>query len=732
MKYIIIDDNQEFANKLGRKLNDMQVCKELQFFIPLKDDDIKLCELADKIILSVASGEPKNELDEKAESESKNSESDILFINVNCAFKGTKRLDQKGVELLIWLRIKGLINHVVLYSFETMHTLLNREPKHLLATSNGTTSIQLPTDYKILNLIELSRNKAGEDNLKATLKPISDIVQFRHIYANIWGLARLVGVFNELNPQTPFQRSIEENELGNINYRVSKYLFEGQKDIINDTEKKSIYALQQNIYTNKSKKSILYIDDKAEDGWFDFLKKLMPANVILNYLKPEPTETENTLYNTFCEKFKEGNYDFIISDLRLLPSEEQETDYNNFISVKFMKQVMNKEKFPKLKFALFTASNQLANYKNMLEKSNKYSPNAIFIKEGFDFQYSKQHRYKNYINLLLFIKQILKDKYKSIAAGVDQADIKEEKIIDGFIEHLLYNTWQPRISALQNELEGYTDIIPDTNMFLVEKPLIPLSDNKKVRITYPVWKELERNSTINSEKSKDFLGEYFKTNIDPSTIDEASISKRSKEKIDRNPKDFKADDYFIEILTYYTSKENAEVVFLTNDLLPKETDTDGKSPSQKVEYWAENSNVKNIRIGTLFGGKLDIIYPKIKKGGSSGGKRHTEKKTFQKGKDSVALKLTDTKTPKSNIEIKWHDTELDMNSWLLRFKIGIKDVTINIGKNNRMGFKPIFETLKKSDQMMGLNKNKDGSYTIVGLQNAIQWAKKRNAKNGNL
>src|SRR5206468_2057728 len=86
----------------------------------------------------------------------KNDKEALVFININLLIGSEYRQNQKGIELLIWLRIKGLMNHCVLYSFESLHAILNRNPGSLIATSKGTTFVHLPTDFNNFKLRELS------------------------------------------------------------------------------------------------------------------------------------------------------------------------------------------------------------------------------------------------------------------------------------------------------------------------------------------------------------------------------------------------------------------------------------------------------------------------------------------------------------------------------------------------------------------------------------------------
>ena len=118
MKYIIVEDNHPFAQALCILLSPTKEnCNKevVQIILPESFDNLEA--LTNAIIDGYIDKD------------------DVFFVNVNLIINGCSRQEQKGVELLVWLRIKGIINHVVLYSFETLYSLLNRMPKHLVITS---------------------------------------------------------------------------------------------------------------------------------------------------------------------------------------------------------------------------------------------------------------------------------------------------------------------------------------------------------------------------------------------------------------------------------------------------------------------------------------------------------------------------------------------------------------------------------------------------------------------
>jgi CheY-like chemotaxis protein len=178
MKAIIFDDNKLFAEVLCKKFNNVENCNK-EFLI--SNGFEKLNELSDTVKEKICNDT-------------------VLFINVNIKAGQNTRQLQKGIELLTWLRIKGVMHHCVLYSFETFHSLLKREPRNIIAASKGTSFVQLPDKFGF-DLGKLSGIKAEKENVKAVLKNTVNIESLRHQHANWWGIKQLFDVHNALFPQ---------------------------------------------------------------------------------------------------------------------------------------------------------------------------------------------------------------------------------------------------------------------------------------------------------------------------------------------------------------------------------------------------------------------------------------------------------------------------------------------------------------------------------------------------
>lgn len=144
----------------------------------------------------------------------------LIFINIESKCGGYRRQEQKGVEILMWLRCKHHVcNPIILYSFQSTSQLLNQKPENLIISSEGCYHFQLPYDFaKLAKHININRLSGVNDwdRIKDFLKPAFDISQFRHSHANWWGVKQLCKISYALDRSFSFDTN--ENEPFPHNY----------------------------------------------------------------------------------------------------------------------------------------------------------------------------------------------------------------------------------------------------------------------------------------------------------------------------------------------------------------------------------------------------------------------------------------------------------------------------------------------------------------------------------
>jgi len=118
------------------------------------------------------------------------SATDIFIINLNFVLSGYSRTEHLGVRLLKYLRLRGLNNHCVVYSFLTREQLLEMEPKNLILFSEGISYYRLPFDVSSIPFQNLFHLKSPED-LSPYFKAEFSLPDNRHFMANWWGVLQL-------------------------------------------------------------------------------------------------------------------------------------------------------------------------------------------------------------------------------------------------------------------------------------------------------------------------------------------------------------------------------------------------------------------------------------------------------------------------------------------------------------------------------------------------------------
>lgn len=624
-----------------------------------------------------------------------------------------------GLELLIWLRIKGVNTHIVLVSFFSLEALMKNTKNAFILGAEGTTFCQMPFLPYSAELAELSKNLSKDDNLKTYLSSIFDIVHFRHVYANVWGLKRLTEVHKLYFPDFDLGNHKVDNVSESLNYNIAEFLFSEQgkntlsKELDNDI-KSSLGVIKSSHHLK-----ILFIDDKAETGWLKFLKSFF-INESVEIVTIPIADDLQQMYRSFEYEYDKSPIDFIISDLRLLTREDKITDYNMLISIQLMKTILDnklpsgKFKYPKMRYMLLTASNQLLNFLNVLDDNN-YLPHRICIKEGFDINNIESQIYNNYNFFVSALQSTILHKFSNKGAKVANYSNYDAKLIEIFNSANDSKSWFPDIDIVNNYFkdEGFTQIVLDSNLYYSEKPLIALTQNNNLIFSLPVYKELERVANTREFSYREYLAEYF-INIYSSKIDYCGLSDDDILEIEhlfiegKSDSDF-ADNYFVKIIQHFSNVPDSKVLFISKDVTKKRGIL---PPVKQVKDFIKKSGKKNITVID----SPDNIVNRIK-----------QLKVSQIKHENVTSGKTATNIKKSNqsLKVKWCDCTLLQNEYDLKAKIDTKEIHIRVGLSFRPGFKGYYEKLYKTSEEMELKYNKETmKYNIENISVWINKAKK--------
>jgi hypothetical protein len=361
----------------------------------------------------------------------------------------------------------------------------------------------------------------------------------------------------------------------------------------------------------------------------------------------------------------------VILDLRLLASEENEDEYENFISIKLLQWALSaksdeldplnpKYVFPKLKFILSTASNQIQNMLSAINK-NIYIPHRIFIKEGFDISFSFNQSLSNYNKFLECLLHTANARYRSNPKKLETFIELEQKRIDSFESE----NWKSISKEFIEENEfllDYTHIILDTNIFLNPKSNFPISGSPII-MTYPVKKELERISNTRESSFRSYLAKVM---LDEYEDDSSFLSDDIIKKIDKEikKKNFKelADNYFIEIIEFYLEKaeEDCKILFVSNDSVKKSNNRQD-SPLLQLNKWKQNNNIKNVDILQYYDlrGEIKLIDPFIqaktkKEKSNTNNKSKTFKAVETENRFSIKECLFENKMVQIEVDASFH------------------------------------------------------------------------------
>lgn len=398
MKYLIIDDNNSFAKALCEiSNNESQVI------------------LSEKLDLNTLAIKIKGEIIHN---------NDLILININ--FNKNNRQEQKGIELLIWLRLEKVINHVILYSFQTLHELLSQCPKHLIATSKGTTFVQIPDKFKIIDET-LSKLDQGidkllieENSLKESLKIVFDNVGLKHRLANIYGLWFMFNTHNRYFPNEKLKfKTLSNDFIKNfdmLQLRIANYLIDKSND--ENLEEELVEKIEILKTKIKSKNpQILYIDDKANIGWSDFFRKALFGNDCSNNLTSiipvkRYFNDEDSIKNFFLEVIKpqilknKKFIDCLLLDLRLADETGNIDNLDNLSGIKLLKIIHHT--FPSLPVIMCTASNKAKSVKKIIDCGAE----GLWTKPGLDELKDNNFYLESYLELLTYVNDSL-NKYKT-------------------------------------------------------------------------------------------------------------------------------------------------------------------------------------------------------------------------------------------------------------------------------------------------------------------------------
>jgi hypothetical protein len=518
----------------------------------------------------------------------------VLQINLDRSYTTNGSSLIEGIALLKWLRVKGNNHPIIVTSFLPLTSWLKMQPSNAILGSKGVAFIHLP------NLIAAKlKNKHLElsdpSELKELFRIEFDLKKIRHEEANRYGLQKLVQCHKTVSGED-ISTSINEN----LEDAIFDYCFNPQQSIYDSYKlqiaKNELLALRARKFYNEDNPiipNVIYIDDQADKGWANFLRLLIYEkendNDNFKVLFIDNAETKDTLtvkitdaINSFKDEKGEAILpSLIITDLKLLATENNLNSYDDYISTQAFRKIMtdytiNIPKKYNLKWLFFTASNNLILFKTLIKK-DLHKPNAIFIKEGADMLFDRNQSLQNYIDLcdtlkMYFIKSPKKSKFNTdklnmealqktyeIASKLDKIngkipafnflDDKDFIVLDANI----FLEFSNKMFS-ENQLENFIQFL------IIFKDKIIL--NHAVRYELEAILEKEKKDNPENTISKTLILEWF---LDFIKSIQLPIDEFKKDDYDNDEeKEEKADKFIIEIIQQKI-KDNKKVVLLSLD-----------------------------------------------------------------------------------------------------------------------------------------------------------------------
>lgn len=469
MNSIIVDTNTNFTELL---CNDLGKIGQSEYCLKIDNEliDIKSskCSVIAQAIVATYNLSNGNCFD----NEGKNKD-DLLhiFINIEGEFDKAKRQEQKGVEILMWLRCKYKIcNPVILYSFQSNQQLLKAKPEHLIINSEGCYHFQLPYDFNKIKDGEFKGlEKKDWVGLRKYLKTAFDIDQIKHSSANWFGMIILLAVLNALNEDIN-QNILNDNngEESFIEYANSLEFFlldsffslskiDIDNSIIKEVLKLKKETIDLRLKILNTKPYILFIDDMAKKGWAKLLCYSIFGNEKDDNFKVSESLSEtdiSKIYKKVENEIKNQRTDIVLLDLRL-KNETGKQELSNLDGFKLLIRIKNK--FPGLPVIITSASNDGKTFKSLIKEKAE----SIWTKPGIQEQ---MDLYKSLLRFKDLLEQIHHAHFK-----FSKVDFKDKvKVIEkiDWIKYRLF-LYDKDFNELKHEsISNFTDIFIDTNFLL--------------------------------------------------------------------------------------------------------------------------------------------------------------------------------------------------------------------------------------------------------------------------
>jgi CheY-like chemotaxis protein len=359
-----------------------------------------------------------------------------IVINANLSCEGLYSLQEcAGIELVFFTRLSGRAFHaragnpIVVYSFESCDTIIQRQPRYVVLKSEGVRFARLP---------------AARDIGKVAAAKLEDLRRFKpfvqahyqapesdHDFSNWWGAYRLLNALRAADSQRHPEALVEDHQsYRRLEILEAMFLHPDAPEPGAGQTGKSIresLTMRKNLWENAGKRPrVVHVDDEMHEGWNTAVPAAIygPDAGIPDEYKPigrDVLEADDAaLTNTTCWIIDQDP-DLAIIDLRLQRISDRARRIDETSGALLITKL--RERAPGLPILLATASNKAWTYREMI----KIGANSYWMKEGISDHMPEGGTMANAARLRQILGLLLGRKYQLLRRLGSTLQVLERK-----------------------------------------------------------------------------------------------------------------------------------------------------------------------------------------------------------------------------------------------------------------------------------------------------------------
>lgn len=414
-RYLLYGEDPQIEEKLLRLVIDMN--QRNINAIPIKcDSNILVFRTAENAIqFPVSNAILKNGCDFNCEdkdlielvNEQSTCQYDAIYIPL-CM--GETLSDFLGLRLAMFFRLcdtKNKFAHLFIYGVVNYAAFTKNECAEILKMYGVNYII---ADAEILKRSLQHISKINEDKYRLGIKSIHLNVPTNigdnHSVANKWGIYRWSLALE--HTESDIEKTIEGVEASLYFKYLAAVYPQSKNTVIKPDELKIIRDTQAND-AKIPNLNVLYVDDEADDGWYELLCYILydTNGINFNYIGNDlKSKTEDEVIAYVMSKIIDSDVNLIILDLRLHPNDFNDTPISNISGYKLLKAIKRYNRG--IQVLIFSATNKIWNLQALQESG----VDGFIIKEAPENSIDKGFTKKSILQLIKSLSSCSKDTYR--------------------------------------------------------------------------------------------------------------------------------------------------------------------------------------------------------------------------------------------------------------------------------------------------------------------------------